>query len=170
MHSYTTETPPPFPIDPALLEASHMPSNVPRSSSSLRTASSFQRQHLPYSQSISDWGSLASEENEKLRERIEQLAASLDEQDRKVAFLEHKLQRQDALLKRLVEDAGWEADGEGDELPRQQPVKKKAKAPSNKILSRGGASKLTEAERKVKKVLQVRLTRYYSRKTDQNFY
>lgn len=163
MHSRPKD---PFPIDPALLETSRFSSgglpNTPQISRpgsiaiSSRT-SSFHRGNSPPARSISEWGS-ATSEAETLRVRVAQLAATIDEQDRRVAFLEHKLAHQDELLKRLLTETGWEADIEEDLDESRQPTKKRNKLDNqdvNKILTKGATSKLTDRQRKTRKDLTV---------------
>ena len=151
-----------IPIDPDLIETSRSPSrtpSIPRSishkPSSSGTFSFTCGTASPLTRSISDWGSLATEEAEQLKRRVYQLETSLHEQDEKVAYLERKLERQGAIIKRLLEDAGWEADAEDDALVSESNKRAKKRhtrsisAPANKVFTQGEISSPKSRRRRV---------------------
>ena len=71
--------------------------------------------------------------------------------------MEQKLECQNALLKQLLQDAGWEADVEDLEPKDSPPTKKKSKMSSDRVLTRGIVLHLTERQKKTCKELLVSL-------------
>lgn len=117
------------------------------------------------SQSLSDWGTNV-EDPEHLRRRIAHLEAVIDDHDREVAFLKSKLSRQDAVIKRLVEEAGLDEElGLEDEtgnaiefIPHQRKKKKPAVAESvTRPLTYRPVKRLNPAEKRVRSYIVVSL-------------
>lgn len=105
---------------------------------------------MPLSRSISEYTSTSSDV-EALQRRVEQLKASLDEQEHVVNFLNRKVARQEVVLKRIIGDSEWEADDE-EEISKYAPqTKKKKQTHIDKFMMHLSVSKLITAQRQVQR-------------------
>ncbi|KAL5530868.1 hypothetical protein ACEPAF_7126 [Sanghuangporus sanghuang] len=122
-----------IPIDSALMPP---PTPQPSATPSVTTSTaSFSRvllrQPSPHSQSISDWGSTSDD---------------VEQQDRKIKYLEAKSDRYGAILKRLASQQGLDIEGEID--PPQ--TKKRSRASDDRFLTSAKKKELTKVQRDVR--------------------
>lgn len=158
-----------IPIDPALLRgnigqststfSAPPPQNSPRGARTPVTIPASHRSSTPLSYSVSDFSSISSDADQYFRHRIQELESTVNNQDKKIAYLEKKMQRWGSALKRLLDQAGWESDDEEEPIISTEAANKKrfvvSMTSTNRPLTSRQVRQLTDREKRVRKDLNV---------------